>query len=310
MTRCSPRARGGGLSRSIPASDPGGWGEARDGARREGHTAPPGGSRSSVRRTDLPPGSLRRAAPAPGSAPWLEPVSFQLDEPASPTREAEGRQTHRKQLWGRCPDLCTQEGTRLPACPSVPGHACALALSSTRAVTTETRRGTETLTGTRGPGVTPSVAGPLRAQPRAPAPELVVGSARRPPPRAAGRRGPETPLCPGPRSHPPAPAGPRPVPSLLPGARSHGLPRLGRFAPWSWLGGAPAARRRDPPLPDARARWRPRVRRCPRSCANAPFCGFKEGARLGGPAPPFATVLAHVINLIKVKLVLYIVSRK
>lgn len=183
MTRCSPRARGGGLSRSIPASDPGGWGEARDGARREGHTAPPGGSRSSVRRTDLPPGSLRRAAPAPGSAPWPEPVSFQLDEPASPTREAEGRQTHQKQLWGRCLDLCTQEGTRLPACPSVPGHACALALSSTRAVTTETRRGTETLTGTRGPGVTPSVAGPLWAQPRAPAPELVVGSARRPPPR-------------------------------------------------------------------------------------------------------------------------------
>lgn len=64
-----------------------------------------------------------------------------------------------------------------------------------------------------------------------------------PPPRTAGRPGPETPVCPGPRSHPPAPAGPWPVPSLLPGARSHGLPRLGRSAPWSWLGGALAARR-------------------------------------------------------------------
>lgn len=253
--------------------------------------------------TDLPPGSLRRAAPTLGSAPWPEPVSFQLDEPASPTREAEGRQTHRKQLWGRCPDLCTQEGTRLPACPSVPGHACALALSSTRAVTTETRRGTETLTGTRGPGVTPSVAGPLRAQPRAPAPELVVGSARRPP-RAAGRPGPETPLWPGPQSHPPAPAGPRPVPSLLPGARSHGLPRLGRFAPWSWLGGVPAAHR------PARVLGGGPVSDGARAHVQMRLCGFKEGVRLGGPAPPFATVLAHVINLIKVKLVLYIVSRK
>lgn len=92
-------------------------------------------------------------------------------------------------------------------------------------------------------------------------------------------------------------------------------PAAGRSEPWPPATGPLCSmvlvgRRAGRPSPRARARWRPRVRRCPRSCANAPFCGFKEGARLGGPAPPFATVLAHVINLIKVKLVLYIVSRK
>lgn len=237
-------------------------------------------------------------------------MSFQLDEPVSPTREAEGRQTHRKQLWGRCPDLCTQEGTRLPACPSVPGHACALALSSTRAVTTETRRGTETLTGTRGPGVTPSVAGPLRAQPRAPAPELVVGSARRPPPTAPRGDLAQRPLS---------------APGL--GLTRPPRPGRGRSPACCWALGAMASRdwaallhgpgweARRPPI----AVTLPSLTRVldggpvsdgARAHVQMRLCGFKEGARLGGPAPPFATVLAHIINLIKVKLVLYIVSRK
>lgn len=85
--------------------------------------------------------------------------------------------------------------------------------------------------------------------------------------------------------------------------------------------GAGGGQRPAPPPPRCGATW-PRDPSLTRVLGGGPvsdgarahvqmrLCGFKEGARLGGPAPPFATVLAHVINLIKVKLVLYIVSRK
>lgn len=74
----------------------------------EGRTAPPGTARSSVRRTDLPPGSLRR----PGVHRRREPATFQLDEPAGPTCEAEGRWTYSEGALGTVPG---------PLCPG--GHS-------------------------------------------------------------------------------------------------------------------------------------------------------------------------------------------